>query len=78
MSTFEELRSPRALVAYRQHRADCGVGDIACVVLADGFILDCGHDGLSKYRAEELARVINAADPEAFSKHSLTERMRGR
>jgi len=63
MSNFEFalLRSDKAIVGQRQHRTDSGVGEIKYVILADGFMLDCGHDFRSEARAAALATIINAA-----------------
>lgn len=71
MATMEELSSPRALVCHRQHRADCGVGTVWFVLLADGYLIDCGATGLSEARANTLAAIINAADPERLSRDAL-------
>lgn len=69
---FDELRSPRAIVCKRQHRADCGVGLVWYVCLADGWLLDCGAENGSEARAHILAEVINAERPEAFHLENLT------
>lgn len=55
------LRSDKAIVGTKQHRTDVGVGEIAYVILSDGFMLDCGHDFNSPARAIALATIINAA-----------------
>lgn len=52
---LRSLLPQRAINASRQHRTDCGVGEIQYVILADGFMLDCGHDFLSEQRAAALA-----------------------
>lgn len=51
MSNFDEIRSLLALVAHRQIHSDAGGATVFCVVLADGFIVDCGSDGYSEKRA---------------------------
>jgi hypothetical protein len=61
---FGLLRSDKAIVGQKQHRTDSGVGEIQFVILADGFMLDCGHDFRSQQRAAALATIINAAAPE--------------
>jgi hypothetical protein len=66
-SDFETLRGPKAIVAHRQINSDCGGATVFCVVLADGFILECGSDGYSQRRAALLAEVVNAARPEEFN-----------
>lgn len=72
MSTFEELRSPRALVCKKQHRADCGVGTVWFVCLADGYLIDCGAEAYSEARANMLAAAVNAGDPAMFNKEGLS------
>jgi len=66
VSDLDVLRSPLALVAHRQINSDAGGATVFCVVLADGFIVDCGSDGYSKKRAELLAAAVNSAGPEKF------------
>lgn len=56
------LRSDRAIVGRSQHRTSDGVGDVHYVILADGYMLDCGSGYGSEDRAIILARIINAAD----------------
>jgi hypothetical protein len=65
-SDTELLRSPKAITCHRQAHSDCGGATIFCVVLADGFIVECGSDGYSERRAKLLAAVVNAAGPEQF------------
>ncbi|WP_242218056.1 hypothetical protein [Shinella zoogloeoides] len=66
MTDLETLRSPLALVAHRQIHSDCGGATVFCVVLADGFIVDCGSDGYSQKRAMILAEAVNAFGPDKF------------
>lgn len=61
---WELMKSDRPIVAQKQHRTDDGVGEIQYVILADGFMLDCGHDFRSKQRAVALAKIIDAAPDE--------------
>lgn len=63
---MELLRSPAAIVAHRQINGDYGGATVHCVVLADGFIIECGSDGYSEQRANRLAEAVNAGDPAAF------------
>lgn len=63
---METLRSPKAIHCHRQVHSDCGGATIYCVVLADGFIVECGSDGYAERRAKLLAEVINASGPERF------------
>lgn len=67
MSTYEEVMSAKALVAHRQIHSECGGATVFCVVLADGFIVDCGSDGYSQKRAMILAEAINAFGPEKLN-----------
>lgn len=66
MTDFETLMSPMAIVARRQVHVDCGGATIHCVVLADGFIVECGSDGYAERRAALLAEAVNATGPEKF------------
>lgn len=66
MIDFETIRGPLALVAHRQIHSDCGGATVFCVVLADGFIVECGSDGYSQKRAMILAEAVNAFGPEKF------------
>lgn len=61
------LKSDKAIAATRQIAGDYGGATVHCVVLADGFILECGCDGYSSERAATLAETINAANPAAFN-----------
>lgn len=62
---FSKIRSPLALVAHREIAGEMGGATVHCVVLADGFILDCGT-GLGSERAKRLAEAINAFGAEKF------------
>lgn len=66
MTDMELLRSPAAIVCHRQINSEVGGATVACVVLADGFIIECGSDGYSEQRAIRLAEAINAGDPSVF------------
>lgn len=68
---MEKLRSPLALVCHKQHRADCGVGTVYYVLLADGYLIDCGAESASQARAETLAAIVNAGEPERLSREAL-------
>lgn len=70
MTDFQTLRSPLAVVCHQQHRADCGVGTVWFVLLADGYLIDCGAEAYSEARANCLAELVNAA-PERLSKDAL-------
>lgn len=63
---MDELRSPKALVCHRQINGEGGGATVMCVVLADGFLIECGSDGYAQRRAELVAEAINARDPAAF------------
>lgn len=71
--SFSDLNSPRALVCHKQHRADCGVGTVWFVLLADGYLIDCGAEAYSEARANTLAAIINASGPDALGKDALRE-----
>lgn len=66
MTVMELLRSPKALVCHRQVNGECGGATVHCVVLADGFIVECGSDGYAEGRAILLAAAVNASNPAAF------------
>lgn len=66
MTDMDTLRSPKAIVAHRQVHSDCGGATIYCVILADGFIVECGSDGYAENRAQFLAEAVNANGPERF------------
>lgn len=66
MADLDILRSPAAIVCHRQINGEYGGATVHCVVLADGFIVECGSDGYSERRAIRLAEAINAGDPAAF------------
>lgn len=67
MSDFETLRSDKAIPCRRQIHGEAGGATVFCVVLADGFIIDCGSDGYAEKRSQRLADVINAGDPSLFA-----------
>lgn len=69
---MEALNSPRALVCHQQHRADCGVGTVWFVLLADGYLIDCGAEPRSEARANVLAAIINADDPAKLDEAPLS------
>jgi hypothetical protein len=66
MTDMDILRSPAAIVCHRQINSEFGGATVHCVVLADGFIVECGSDGYSEQRAVLLAAAVNAADPAGF------------
>lgn len=66
-SDIELLRSPKAIACHRQVHSDAGGATIFCVVLADGFLIECGSDGYAERRATLLAEAINAHGPEQFN-----------
>lgn len=71
MTDFAQLNSSMAIVCHKQHRADCGVGTVWFVLLADGYLIDCGAENASEARANTLASLINAGGAERLSKASL-------
>lgn len=64
---YETLVGPKALVCHRQIHSEAGGATVHCVVLADGFLVECGSDGYAERRAHELANVVNATNPERFN-----------
>lgn len=67
MTDFETLRSNKAIVAHRQINCDMGGATVQCVILADGFIVECGSDGYASERATILADAINSFGAERFA-----------
>jgi len=67
MTDMDELRGPRAIPCHRQIHGESGGATVFCVVLADGYIVDCGSDGYAQRRSELLADAINSVDPSAFN-----------
>lgn len=57
--TYEEIASDKALVCRTEKVTDAGAGTIWYVLLADGYLLDCGSGPGGQKRAEELAETIN-------------------
>ena len=70
MTPMEELQSDRALVCHREFHADKKIV-IWSIVLADGFIIECGSGSMAETRARRLADVVNASAPEQFSREAL-------
>lgn len=68
MDDMDLLRSPTAIVARREIAGDYGSATVHCVVLADGFIIECGCDGYSKKRAALLAQAVNAFGSDNFTR----------
>lgn len=64
---FDILRSDRAIPCHRQVHGESGGATIYCVVLADGFIVDCGSDGYAQRRSQVLADAINGFGPDHFA-----------
>ena len=71
MIDMQRLRTPEAIVCHKQHRADCGVGTVWFVLLADGYLIDCGAETYSEARANTLAGIINGNGPETLGKDAL-------
>lgn len=67
MADFETLRSAKAIPCHRQVNGEAGGATVYCVVLADGFIVDCGSDGYAQTRSLTLADAVNATGPEKFA-----------
>lgn len=71
MATFEELQSPKALVCRREINCDQGGATVHMVLLADGFLIDCGSGGYAQRRAQILSDIINSAGPERLSREAM-------
>lgn len=67
VSDFETLRSDRAIPCHRQIHSEAGGATVYCVVLADGFTIDCGSDGYAQGRSMLLADAVNAFGPDQFA-----------
>lgn len=64
---FGLLRSDQALPCHREINCEQGGATVYCVVLADGFIVDCGSGYYGKQRSELLAAAVNASNPSQFA-----------
>lgn len=64
------LRSDKAVVCRREINCDQGGAIVYCVVLADGFIVECGT-GVGESRAKRLADAVNAYGADLFSLKNL-------
>lgn len=71
MSDFAELNSDKAMVCRREINSEHGGATVFCVLLADGFLIDCGSSGYSERRAKTLAAMINEAGPERLSREGM-------
>lgn len=61
---MEDLRSDRALVCRQERFTEAGPGEWFYVLMADGFLLDCGYQRGAFDRAVEVAAALNADHPE--------------
>lgn len=66
MIDFETLRSDKAIIGHRQINSEQGGATIQCVILADGFIVECGADYYAEKRAQLLAEAVNAFGADQF------------
>lgn len=64
---FEILRSDQAIPCHREVHGEAGGATVHCVVLADGFIIDCGSGYYAEGRAKLLANAVNAFGPDQFA-----------
>lgn len=64
---FELLCSDQATPCHRQIHGEAGAATVFCVVLADGFIIDCGSGSYAQRRPRLLAEAVNAFGPRQFS-----------
>lgn len=70
-TSFADLSSPKALVCRKEINGEQGGATVFHVLLADGFLLDCGSGAHSEARANILAITINRGGPELFSREGL-------
>lgn len=63
---YDTIRSPSALVGRREIAGEAGGATIMCVVLADGFIVECGSSYYAEERARLLVEAVNTFGPEKF------------
>ncbi|HKR17675.1 hypothetical protein [Rhizorhapis sp.] len=70
-NTMKELQSDKALVCRREINCDQGGATVFMVLLADGFLIDCGSSGYAERRAMKLAEIINESGPERLGKEGL-------
>lgn len=71
MTDFDLIRSPTAIACHRQVHGEMGGATVHCVVLADGFIVDCGSDVYALGRARFLAMAVNEFGPNLFTKEGI-------
>lgn len=69
------LSSDQALVCRREINSEQGGATVFCVLLSDGFLLECGSGLLAEARANTLAEIINAGAPERLSRKALEGRL---
>lgn len=70
-AAFGEIASGRALVCRRENHSSAGLGIIYSIILADGFLIECGGGVRGETRANILAEIINDAGPEKLSHAAL-------
>lgn len=68
---MKELQSDKALVCRREINCDQGGAVVFMVLLADGFLIDCGSSGYAERRAKVLAAIINESGPDRLGKEGL-------
>ena len=69
--TFEDVKSDRALVCKKEINGEQGGATVFHVMVADGFLLDCGSGVEGEQRANILAIQINRGRPELFTRQGL-------
>lgn len=72
MTSWQELRSDKALVCRREVNSEHGSATVWMVILSDGHLLDCGSSILAERRAIVLASMINESGPDRLSRDRLT------
>lgn len=68
------LSSDQALVCRREINGEQGGATVFCVLLSDGFLLECGSSSRAEARANTLAEIINAGGPDRLSRKVLEAR----
>lgn len=64
--------SPNAIACRREVADTEGGATIHMVMLADGFLLDCGHCGYAANRAKTIAAMLNEAGPGRLDQEALS------
>ena len=63
---------PKAIVCRREVNGEQGGATVHMVMLADGFLIDCGSSGLAANRAKTIAAMLNEAGPGRLDQEALS------